>query len=216
MQFLNIISTYTFGLGSVLDPFTGSSFNSHLSHFSFSWPGGTSVEYDITPFSENVDIIFLIKSKPPSLVKTGIHLWHQFTPVCTLPLIPNLNPNPSPSSSMYWLTPPIPGPRRSFILHLLWTSCSSNLVAIKLQLAWVVVNELFVFNYLIFWLVTFSNTSPSIPFPCFFSLDPVLFSIPYKILPWGLPPLSCRSPYPFPQYCLTYSVPSTGFKCYLM
>ena len=93
---------------------------------------------------------------------------------------PNLNPSPSPSSSMYWLTPPIPGPRRSFISHLLWTSCSSNLVAVNLQLAWVVVNELFVFNYLIFWLVTFSNISPSIPFPCFFSLDPVLFSIPNK------------------------------------
>ena len=169
MQFLNIISRYIFGLGNLLDQFTGSSFNSHPSPYSLPWPGGTSLEHNITPFSENVDIIFLIKSKPPDLVKTGVHLWHQFTPVCTLTLIHNLNPNPSPNSSMYWLTPPVPGPRRSFIPHLLWTGCSSNLVAIKLQLAWVVVNELFVSNYLIFWLVTFLSISPSIPFPFFFS-----------------------------------------------
>ena len=86
MQFLNMISTYTFGLGNLLDQFTGSSFSSHLSQYSLPWSGGTSVEHDITPFSENVDIIFLIKSIPPGLVKTCIHLWHQFTPVCTLTL----------------------------------------------------------------------------------------------------------------------------------
>ena len=50
-------STYTSGLGSLLDHFTGSPCDSHPSQYSQPWPGGTSIEGDITPFLGKVDIV---------------------------------------------------------------------------------------------------------------------------------------------------------------
>ena len=185
-------STYIFGLGSLLDHFTGSPCDSHPSQYSQSWPGGVLIEGDITPFPGRVDIISLTKSKSTRAGSKHRSLLTSAHPVsipCTF----------STETTVIFYFPSSAG-------HLLL-----HLVAACPPIILLVTSEWFLFNHPIFLLVIPLTTSLLVSYP--YSAPPgsvtpsipVLFKTLCIVLPSYPTYFSYTTPYPCPQYYLTRS-----------
>ena len=160
---ISITSTYTLGLGSGLGPLTASSFNSHLSCYSFPWPGSILVVDDIISFFGGVDIISFIKSKYQDWSKQH-------------PCLGMAGPD------MHFPVPSVLGPKKYFISHLLFFSCPLFFVATKLQLTWLVVYKSYSFDYQPSWWPFPKSRLPWLPL-LFFLLRPCfIFFSPYRIV----------------------------------